>query len=71
MSIASLLLVLFTAAPSPAATSEPILLDFHAQWCGPCRQMRPTLSLLAERGYPIKSVDIDHEPDLSEKYGVQ
>ncbi len=71
MSIASLLLVLFTAAPSSAATSEPVLLDFHAQWCGPCRQMRPAVSLLAERGYPIKSVDIDHEPDLSEKYGVK
>jgi thiol-disulfide isomerase/thioredoxin len=71
MSIASLLLVLFAAAPSPDAASEPLLLDFHAQWCGPCRQMRQTMSLLAERGYPIKSIDIDHEPELSEKYGVR
>ena len=70
MTIASLLLALVTALPSSAATSEPVLLDFHAEWCGPCRQMRPAVAQLSRKGYPIKSIDIDQAPDLKEKYGV-
>jgi thiol-disulfide isomerase/thioredoxin len=70
MTIASLLIALITAIPSSAATSEPVLLDFHAEWCGPCRQMRPAVAQLSRKGYPIKSIDIDQAPDLKEKYGV-
>jgi len=70
MTIASLLIVLITAIPSSAATSEPVLLDFHAEWCGPCRQMRPAVAQLSRKGYPIKSIDIDQAPDLKHKYGV-
>jgi thiol-disulfide isomerase/thioredoxin len=70
MTIASLLLALITALPSSVATSEPVLLDFHADWCGPCRQMRPAVEQLARKGYPIKSIDIDRAPDLRDRYGV-
>jgi thiol-disulfide isomerase/thioredoxin len=71
MTIASLLLALLITLPSGAASSEPVLLDFHADWCGPCRQMRPALEQLSQKGYPIRSIDIDRSPALREKYGVE
>jgi thiol-disulfide isomerase/thioredoxin len=72
MTIASLLLALITAtnAPSQDASSDPILLDFHAHWCGPCRQMRPAVKELIQNGYPVKSIDIDKAPAWRERYGV-
>ncbi|MFO0888654.1 MAG: thioredoxin domain-containing protein [Isosphaeraceae bacterium] len=73
MTIVPLLLAFFTAAPSPAsaAKSEPVLLDFHADWCGPCRQMRPAVDQLTRRRIPVKSIDIDRSPDLRERYNVE
>lgn len=53
----------------PAA--EPVMLDFSAEWCGPCRQMRPAVDQLIRNGYPIKPVDIDENPDLAERYQVK
>ena len=71
MTVASLILVLVTATAPGAATSEPVLLDFHSRWCAPCRQMRPVVELLARQGYPIKSIDVERAPGLAEKYEVQ
>jgi thiol-disulfide isomerase/thioredoxin len=70
MIIASFLIALITASPSSAATSEAVLLDFHAEWCGPCRQMRAAVAQLTRKGYPVKSIDINEEPELKAKYGV-
>jgi thiol-disulfide isomerase/thioredoxin len=70
MTIAPLLLVLSIATPSNTASSQAVLLDFHADWCGPCRQMRPVVGELARKGYPVKSIDIDQAPRLKEKYRV-
>ena len=70
MTIASLLIALITAIPSSDRNLRAVLLDFHAEWCGPCRQMRPAVAQLSRKGYPIKSIDIDQAPDLKEKYGV-
>ena len=50
----------------------PVLADFNAGWCGPCRAMKPMLDELAEGnpGYKIVSIDIDEEDELAEDYDV-
>ena len=51
-------------------TDRPILLDFTAEWCGPCRSMAPVVHALEARGLPVRAVDIDDESALAERYGV-
>ena len=71
MTIASVLLALLTATSSPAGDSTgPALLDFHAEWCGPCHKMRPAVEQLVRKGYPIKTIDIDQEAQLRQRYHV-
>ena len=48
------------------------LLDFYADWCGPCQMMKPTVEEF-EKVHPeikVKSINIDDEEELAEKYGV-
>lgn len=53
-----------------AGTDEPVLLDFSATWCGPCRQMVPVIDQLQAKGYAIKKLDYDKHRDLARRYGV-
>ena len=46
------------------------LIDFSAEWCGPCRQMQPIVDALAAGGHPVRKVDIDHDKALAARYGV-
>ena len=49
---------------------DTTLLDFYADWCGPCQAMMPTVQALADKGYPVRRVNIDKEPQMRAKYGV-
>lgn len=53
-------------------SKTPVLVDFNANWCGPCRMLGPILDEIASENENIKivSVNIDSEGDLAEEYGV-
>ncbi len=48
---------------------EPVLVDFWAAWCPPCRAMEPTLESLA-RDFKVCKVNIDSNQELAARYGV-
>ena len=69
-----------TAAPAATVTTqapkanEPVLVDFHAQWCGPCKAMAPALDQVAtELAGKVKvvKVDVDENPAVTGKYGIR
>ena len=50
----------------------PVLIDFNANWCGPCRMLRPILDEISTENNNVKivSINIDNEEDLAREYGV-
>lgn len=55
-------------------SEQPVLVDFGAGWCGPCRQIAPEVDAVAEQyagRARVFTVDVDKEPDLAARYGVQ
>ena len=54
-----------------SGTGQTVLLDFYADWCGPCRAMEPTVQALANAGFPVRKVNIDQDRPLAAKYRVQ
>ena len=48
----------------------PVLVDFWAEWCMPCKMQGPAIEKLAEEGYQAGKVNVDEEGSLAAAYGV-
>jgi thioredoxin 1 len=54
-------------------SDQPVLLDFYADWCGPCKMLSPILHELAEEksgALKVGKVNVDEQMELAQKYGV-
>ena len=53
-------------------SDKKVLVDFNAEWCGPCKMLRPIIDEIAENDENTKivSINIDDEDELAEEYGV-
>ena len=54
------------------ASEKPALLDFYADWCGPCRMVAPIIEEIAMEHpeYVVCKINVDENPELAQKYGV-
>lgn len=53
-------------------TSLPILIDFYADWCGPCKMLAPTIEEIAAGAvdFIVAKINVDEAPAIAERFGV-
>jgi thioredoxin 1 len=55
-------------------SEKPVLVDFWAEWCGPCKMLSPTIDALASEfsdKYAIGKLNVDNNSDIATKYGIR
>ena len=55
-------------------SKEPVVVDFFAEWCGPCKAMAPALELVAKEmagKVKVVKIDVDQSPETTQKYRIQ
>jgi thioredoxin 1 len=55
-------------------SQQPVLVDFWAQWCAPCRMLAPTVEAVAEKyagSAVVVKVNVDDNPQVSQQYGIK
>ncbi|HIX90317.1 MAG TPA: thioredoxin [Candidatus Agathobaculum pullicola] len=69
----SVLTITNTNFDSEVLTSEkPVLIDFWASWCGPCKMLSPVIDKIADEISDVKigKVNVDEQPELARQFGV-